>query len=62
MPNLQAAQVLIPAAVEASLHYMRQLRVEREHQLRPLLQQDVLIQPFGKRAIKPLGMMAYDAR
>jgi ERCC4-related helicase len=50
MPNLQAAQVLIPAAVEASLHYMRQLRVEREHELRPLLQQEEeRLQEWGKR-------------
>jgi hypothetical protein len=50
MPNLQAAQVLIPAAVEASLLYMRQLRTEREHQLRPLLQlEEERLQEWGKR-------------
>jgi ERCC4-related helicase len=40
MPNLQAAQMLIPAAVEASLDHLRRLGSEREQQMRPLLDRE----------------------
>jgi ERCC4-related helicase len=38
--NLTAAQALIPAAVNASLEYLRTLRQEREEKLIPLLRQE----------------------
>ena len=50
MPNLQAAQMLIPSAVDASLHHVRRLRQGREHQMRPLLdKEEERLQEWRKR-------------